>query len=103
MARKTRGRMGLSQKQKTWVLIIISTGIVVGLLYWEQIAFLYVLATLSVTVLLAVVALADLSGAKAVATTLAAGGSALPVESAASEIKPLAQSTFGSRQRKRRT
>jgi hypothetical protein len=38
--------------------------IVIGLIYKEQIALLYVLATVSVTVLLVVVAMADLGGAR---------------------------------------
>lgn len=43
-----------------WCLLI---GIVIGvLIYLEQIAFLYVLATLSLVVLLLVVAFADLEG-----------------------------------------
>jgi hypothetical protein len=40
--------------------------IVIGLIYKEQIALLYVLATVSVTVLLVVVAMADLGGARRV-------------------------------------
>jgi hypothetical protein len=38
--------------------------IIIGLLYTERVALLYVLATLGVTVLLVVVALADLGAAK---------------------------------------
>lgn len=103
MARKSRGRAGLSQKHKTWISIIIATGIVVGLLYWEQIALLYVLATLSVTLLLVVVAVADLSGAKTGVVVVTAGDDSLPVESAVNPVKPVLQSTFGARQRKRRS
>ncbi|MDQ3089441.1 MAG: hypothetical protein M3Q78_12780 [Acidobacteriota bacterium] len=41
-----------------WLLVV---GIVIGgLIYWEQIALLYVLATLALVVLLSVVGLADL-------------------------------------------
>lgn len=45
---------------RTWLLILGSLTIVGGLLYWEQVAWLYVLGTLAVTVLLVVVAFADL-------------------------------------------
>ena len=45
---------------KTWLLILGSLTIVGGLLYLEQLAWLYVLGTLAVTVLLLVVAFADL-------------------------------------------
>jgi hypothetical protein len=38
--------------------------IVIGLIYKEQIALLYVLATVSVTVLLVIVAMADLGGTR---------------------------------------
>jgi hypothetical protein len=38
--------------------------IVIGLIWKEQIALLYILATVSVTVLLVVVAMADLGGAR---------------------------------------
>jgi len=41
-----------------WLVVV---GIVIGgLIYWEQIALLYVLATLALVVLLSVVGLADL-------------------------------------------
>ncbi len=40
---------------------LVAVGIVIGgLIYWEQIALLYVLATLALVVLLSVVGLADL-------------------------------------------
>jgi fatty acid desaturase len=57
---------GVEKKQKsrwrgrTWLLILGAGTIVSGLLYWEQLAWLYVLGTLAVTVLLLVVAFADL-------------------------------------------
>jgi hypothetical protein len=56
-ARKRRRRM-------TLMWIAITTAIVVGLIYKEQVALLYILATVSVTVLLVIVALADLHGAR---------------------------------------
>lgn len=45
---------------RTWLLILGGLTIVGGLLYWEQVPWLYVLGTLAVTVLLLVVAFADL-------------------------------------------
>ena len=56
-ARKRRRRL-------TLMWIAITTAVVVGLIYKEQVALLYILATVSVTVLLVVVALADLHGAR---------------------------------------
>lgn len=52
-ARKRRRRM-------TLLISAVSAAFVIGLLYYEQIALLYVLATLGVTVLLIAVALSDL-------------------------------------------
>jgi hypothetical protein len=48
----------------TLIWCAVSTAIVTGLIYKEQIALLYILATVSVTILLVVVALADLHGAQ---------------------------------------
>jgi hypothetical protein len=45
-----------------WSAVVAA--VVIGLIYKEQIALLYVLATVSVTVLLVVVAMADLDGAR---------------------------------------
>jgi hypothetical protein len=103
MARKSRGQSGLSQKQKSWIIAIIVTTIVVALLYWEQIALLYVLATLSVTVLLAVVAFADLSGVKSGAGMVTAGVDPLPPDGPSIGVKPISSSTFGARKGKRRS
>jgi hypothetical protein len=58
-ARKHRGRMGLVWSGLAALAVIV-------LIYTEQIALLYVLATLSVTALLVVVALADLGDARRV-------------------------------------
>jgi hypothetical protein len=45
-----------------WIAGVVA--LVTGLIYREQIALLYILATVSVTVLLVIVALADLGGAR---------------------------------------
>ncbi|MBA3246580.1 MAG: hypothetical protein H0T63_00690 [Pyrinomonadaceae bacterium] len=49
-----------------WSAIVVA--IVIGLIWKEQIALLYVLATLSVTALLVVVAVSDLRGARVAGT-----------------------------------
>jgi hypothetical protein len=56
-ARKRRRRM-------TLLWCAVTAAIVIGLIYKEQIALLYILGTLSVTVLLIVVAVADLHGTR---------------------------------------
>jgi hypothetical protein len=45
-----------------WSAVVAA--VVIGLIWKEQVALLYILATVSVTVLLAIVALADLHGAQ---------------------------------------
>jgi hypothetical protein len=48
----------------TLVWIGLAAAIIIGLIWTEQVALLYVLATLSVTALLLIVAFADLGGAR---------------------------------------
>lgn len=102
MARRSQGQGRLSNRQKTWIWIIITTAIIVSLLYWEQIALLYVLVTISMTFLLLVVAISDLSSSKAVPAAATTGEKPLAKDAAAIEAKPAVQSTFASRPRKRR-
>src|ERR1051325_613585 len=56
-----RGRKKRRQMTSLWVVALVM--VVITMLYLEQTALLYVLATLGVTILLVIVALADLSGA----------------------------------------
>ncbi len=56
----TGGRNKSRRVTYTWIAAMAAA--VIALLYWEQTALLYVLATLGVTALLVVVAVADLSG-----------------------------------------
>lgn len=46
----------------SWMLAL--TVVIISLIYWEKTAILYILATLGVTALLVVVALADLGAAE---------------------------------------
>lgn len=50
----------ISRRKKAFLLLILVAGIITTLLYFEQIALIYVLATLGLVILLTVVALADL-------------------------------------------
>lgn len=52
------------RKMITFIWMGLLALIVIALIYWEQTALLYILATLGVTALLIVVALADLGGHK---------------------------------------
>jgi hypothetical protein len=63
MAKTTGGRK-ISRKQTTLIWIVAVTAVVITLLYFERADVLYVLSTVGVTVLLVMVARADLSGAK---------------------------------------
>ncbi|HZE73405.1 MAG TPA: hypothetical protein VE135_28170 [Pyrinomonadaceae bacterium] len=63
----SRSQASGRRRRKTFTYVwmgLLSLG-VIALIYWEQTALLYILATLGVTALLVVVALADLSGEKA--------------------------------------
>ena len=60
-----------SNRWKTFGWIAAATVIIVTLILTEQVALLYVLATLSVTALLMIVAMADLGGAQQPLTQLA--------------------------------
>ena len=66
MARRTGTAAGARKgsRRMTILWIAVVGAIIVGLIWKEQVALLYVLATLSVTGLLLVVAMADLGGAR---------------------------------------
>jgi len=65
MARTTTGSGGNTNgRRMTLVWIAVAALIIIGLIYWEQVALLYVLATLSLTALLLIVAFADLGGSR---------------------------------------
>ncbi|HEY0407844.1 MAG TPA: hypothetical protein VGC89_19065 [Pyrinomonadaceae bacterium] len=59
----TRGGARLSRRLKIFLWIAGLAIVTISLIVFEQTAILYVLATLGVTALLVIVALADLSGA----------------------------------------
>jgi len=50
------------RKTITYIWIAVLSLIIIALIHWEQTALLYILATLGVTTLLIIVALADLHG-----------------------------------------
>lgn len=83
MSRNYSRAAGESRKKKRRNSILISAvavAIIVGLLMWEQVALLYLLATVGVAALLIIVAFADLHGA---APTAAEARPATPDDSAA--------------------
>jgi hypothetical protein len=53
-----------NRRLKTFLWIAAFSALVIGLLYYEQAAILYLLATLGLTGLLVVVAMSDLNGSK---------------------------------------
>jgi hypothetical protein len=72
MNRRAPRRVGARESNyrlKMLLWIIGLTSLTISLIVFEQTAILYVLATLGVTALLVIVALADLSGAKGVSTS----------------------------------
>ena len=58
--RRNRSRTGLKRRYRKFAWIFGTSAIVISLLYWEQAAVLYVLATLAVCALLLVVAFSNL-------------------------------------------
>lgn len=65
MARTTAAATGSkSGRRRTFLWIAVAAVIIVGLIWGEQVALLYVLATFSVTALLLVVAFSDLGGTR---------------------------------------
>lgn len=64
MSRKVSATQGRKSRRKgTLLWVAVLTAVVITLLFLEQTALLYVLATVGLTVLLVIVALSDLSGA----------------------------------------
>jgi len=64
MARTTAAPGRKSNRRMTFIWIAGVVAIIVGLIWTEQVALLYVLATFSVTALLLVVAFSDLGGSR---------------------------------------
>jgi peptidoglycan/LPS O-acetylase OafA/YrhL len=62
MRSKTQASERRRRKVITFIWIALLSLLVIALIYWEQTALLYILATLGVTALLIVVAVADLGG-----------------------------------------
>lgn len=58
------------RRTKTYLWITALAVSTISLIYWEQTAVLYILATLGVTALLIVVALSDLRGAESPSSDL---------------------------------
>jgi hypothetical protein len=70
----------------TYLWILSLAAVTISLIYWEQTAILYILATLGVTVLLVVVAMSDLGKAEKFSTETLAPGQAAPIGSGASGV-----------------
>ncbi|HEY0077548.1 MAG TPA: hypothetical protein VGB73_02805 [Pyrinomonadaceae bacterium] len=72
MERRTRPAAAAQKRRRrmTFLWILAVSAVIITLLVLEQVAVLYVLATLSVTVLLVIVAWADLEGRRASAQSV---------------------------------
>ncbi|MFN2455886.1 MAG: hypothetical protein ABR577_16880 [Pyrinomonadaceae bacterium] len=100
-----------NRRKRRWTSfawIAACAAVIIALLVWEQVALLYVLGTLAVTVLLIVVALADLDGTRSPAAAevapypaddSAALGDNLSGRSASPAMTSAAKSSSGSRAR----
>jgi hypothetical protein len=99
MDRKT----GASRRNLTWLWIVIVTVVIFLLLYWEQTAILYVLATLGVSALLLIVAKSDLSGARKIASAPLTPDDSAALGSNINEAESTLPTNFGARSSKRRS
>ena len=72
--RKTLASDRRRRKTITFLWIAVLSIVTISLIYWEKTAILYILATLGVTVLLVVVALADLESTEKISADGAAPG-----------------------------
>jgi hypothetical protein len=98
-AAAARARKGGRRKSLLWVAA--ATAVVIALLVTEQVALLYVLATLSVAGLLTIVALADLRGAQQATEQLAPADDSAAIGDRTAKAVPT--TTFGaSKNRPRR-
>jgi hypothetical protein len=105
MSRKaptTGARGGKRGRGRTllWIAAIII--LVFGLLYWEKIALLYVLATLGVTALMIGAAMADLAGTKRIAADAAPADDAAAIGTGIGSAMPSATKSSAPRTAKRR-
>lgn len=91
-----------SRRGNTILWVAAMAAITIGLIYYEQTALLYILATLGVTALLAVVALADLKGAERMTGAPATGDDSAAIGSAITSALPAAATTSVSRATRRR-
>jgi uncharacterized membrane protein len=89
-AAATRARRKGRRRTLLWITLAVVAVIV--LMYLEQVALLYVLATLSVGALMAVVAFADLRGARQVTDQIAPADDAAAIGDRTAKAAP----TFGS-------
>ena len=65
MARTTTGSVrNKSNRRMTFVWIAVAAAVIIGLIWTEQVALLYVLATLGLSALLLIVGFSDLGGAR---------------------------------------
>ncbi|MGB9180256.1 MAG: hypothetical protein WCB68_13570 [Pyrinomonadaceae bacterium] len=90
------------RRRNTLIWIVALAALIIGLLYYEQTALLYVLATLGVTALLVVVALADLSGSHKVTNEPLTVDDSAAIASGITSDVPANTATSSSRARNRR-
>ena len=102
MSKAFEKKQKLRWRGRTWLLILGSLTIVGGLLYWEQVAWLYVLGTLAVTVLLVVVAFADLGEGEEVSQASSEGNERAATSGSKITDAPATQTVSSRKRRKAR-
>lgn len=95
-ARKSSGRL------RTFLWIAAAAALIIALLYFEQTAVLYLLATLGLTALLVAVAFSDLSGAHRSTSDAELGDDAAAIGSSITGVAPTATATPAARRAAKR-
>ena len=102
MSRRIRTTGSKRRRNITLLWVAGLTILVIGLLYYQQVAILYVIATLGVTMLLVIVALSDLTGAQKSSTEPAPADDAAAIGSGITAAAPSATTPSAARAGKRR-
>ena len=102
MSQRITANARRKRRRNTLIWMLALAALIIALLYYEQAALLYVLATLGVTALLVVVAMADLSGSHKVTNEPLTIDDSAAIASGITSSTPANTATSPSRARNRR-
>lgn len=102
MSQRIARREGMSRRKVTLLWSLLGAAVIITLLYLEQTALIYVISTIGVTVLLIVVARADLKGGQMETPITTANDSAALGSGITINAPTAPTTTFGARPRKKK-